>query len=150
MNKKLGLDIVNKEDTKLVQHLLGVLQSLEVDYTLFFRTLSRYKGNKADILKLCLYHAPMKEWLEDYDKRLELNSISEEQRIRQMLKTNPKYTLKNYILQEAIESAESNNYTILKKLFKAIKSPYEEHPELERWALATPIEHKNLKLSCSS
>ena len=135
---------------RYLQHLLGVLQGLEIDYTLFFRTLSHYKGDKADILKLCLYHIPMKEWLEDYDKILELNSISEEQRIRQMLKTNPKYTLKNYILQEAIKSAESNDYTILKKLFKAIQSPYEEHPELERWALATPTEHKNLKLSCSS
>ncbi len=150
MNKKLGLDSIKKEDTKLVQHLLGVLQSLQVDYTLFFRTLSHYKGDKTDILKLCLYHTPMQEWLEDYDKRLEQNSISTEERNTKMLKTNPKYTLKNYILQEAIESAESGDYSTLKNLFKVTQTPYNEHPEFERWAEATPNEYKNLKLSCSS
>ena len=150
MNKKLGLDSIKKEDTKLVQHLLGVLQSLQVDYTLFFRTLSHYKGDKTDILKLCLYHTPMREWLEDYDKRLEQNSISTKERNTRMLKTNPKYTLKNYILQEAIESAESGDYSTLKNLFKVTQTPYNEHPEFERWAEATPNEYKNLKLSCSS
>ncbi len=150
MNKKLGLDSLHKEDTKLVQYLLGVLQSLQVDYTLFFRTLSHYKGDKTDILKLCLYHTPMREWLEDYDKRLEQNSVSTEERSTKMLKTNPKYTLKNYILQEAIESAEAGNYSTLKNLFTVTQSPYDEHSEFERWAESTPSEYKNLKLSCSS
>ena len=150
MNKKLGLDSIKKEDTKLVQHLLGVLQSLQVDYTLFFRTLSHYKGDKKDILNLCLYHTPMREWLEDYDKRLEQNSTTTEDRSTKMLKTNPKYTLKNYILQEAIESAKSGDYSTLKNLFKVTQTPYDEHPEFERWAQSTPAEYKNLKLSCSS
>ena len=92
----------------------------------------------------------MKEWLVEYDKRLKINLINRDDRSKNMLEINPKYTLKNYILQEAIKDAEDGDYTTLKNLFKVATSPYDEHPEFERWAGATPNRYKNLKLSCSS
>jgi len=70
MGQKLGLDAAEKGDMSLVKHLLGVLQALQVDYTLFFRTLSRYDGDRKPLLSLCLYATPMNEWLDSYDERL--------------------------------------------------------------------------------
>jgi uncharacterized protein YdiU (UPF0061 family) len=67
-----------------------------------------------------------------------------------MLKINPKYVLKNYILQEAIDAAYKGDYSILDNLFKIAQNPYSEHKEFERWSEATPDEFKNKKLSCSS
>ena len=67
-----------------------------------------------------------------------------------MLKTNPKYVLKNYMLQEAIDVAEKGDYALVEDLFKIAHDPYSEHEKLERWAGATPGEFKNNKLSCSS
>ena len=150
MTKKLGFEKSKDEDLKLIKHLLGTLQGLSIDYTLFFRTLSRYDGERKNILKLGLFHTPMNDWLDDYDKRLKDNSLSQAEREETMLKINPKYVLKNYILQEAIDAAENDDYSVVEKLFKIAQDPYAEHHEFERWAGATPDEFKNRKLSCSS
>ena len=150
MISKLGFDEVKEGDLDLVKHLLGTLQGLHVDYTLFFRTLSRYSGDSAGILKLGLYHQPMIDWLDDYDRRLEYNTSTQEQREGKMLQTNPKYVLKNYMLQEAIDAAHQHDFSVIGQLFKIAQDPYAEHPELERWAGPTPDEFKNTKLSCSS
>jgi uncharacterized protein YdiU (UPF0061 family) len=129
---------------------LGVLQALSVDYTHFFRTLSRYDGEREPILKLGLYHDPMNDWLDAYDRRLECNQAATAERHRQMLESNPKYVLKNYMLQEAIDAAQEGDYGLVKALFEIARSPYDEHPEYAHWAGPTPQAFKNDKLSCSS
>jgi uncharacterized protein YdiU (UPF0061 family) len=150
MGKKLGLDKVTDVDFELMKQMFGMLQSLHVDYTLFFRTLSHYEGEREALLKLGLLHTPMSEWLDEYDKRLKANECTTKERHESMLKTNPKFVLKNYMLQEAIEKAEEGNYKLVDELFKIAQEPYAEHEAHERWAGVTPDEFKNQKLSCSS
>ncbi len=150
MGKKIGLDKAQESDIDLFKHLLGMLQGLNIDYTLFFRTLSHYTGDRNDMLKLGLFHKPMNDWLDSYDERLKENSSSTDERQAFMLKTNPKYVLKNYILQEAIDAAEEGDYSIIDDLFNIAQNPYAEHEKFERWAGATPDQFKNKKLSCSS
>ncbi len=150
MAQKLGLDAHSDEDLNLIKHLLGVMQGLSVDYTLFFRTLSRYDGDRKALLKLGLYHTPMNDWLDEYDKRLEANTSEREERHRKMLKCNPKYVLKNYMLQEAIDEAEEGDFSLVDALFTIAQDPYAEHEAFERWAGVTPDAFKNNKLSCSS
>jgi len=150
MGKKIGLDKAQESDIDLFKHLLGMLQGLNIDYTLFFRTLSHYDGERSALLKLGLYHKPMNDWLDSYDERVAQNSTSIEERHESMLKTNPKYVLKNYILQEAIDAAHNGDFTVLNDLFTIAQDPYAEHEGFERWAGVTPDEFKNKKLSCSS
>ncbi len=150
MGKKLGLEVVTDEDGKLIEHLLGVMQSLQVDYTLFFRTLSRYDGDRRALLSLGLYHKPLHEWLDDYDARLKKNEAGTAYRHEAMLQANPKYVLKNYMLDEAIAAAEEGEYGLIKDLFAIARDPFAEHPQFEHWAGATPERYKNKKLSCSS
>jgi uncharacterized protein YdiU (UPF0061 family) len=150
MGRKLGLDEVSDEDFDFIKQMLGMLQSLHVDYTLFFRTLSHYDGDRKALLKLGLLHTPMNEWLDEYDEYLTDNKTNQTQRQENMLEVNPKYVLKNYMLQEAIEQAEEGSFELVESLFKIAQNPYAEHEELEHWARATPDEFKNQKLSCSS
>jgi len=151
MSKKLGLENVTQDkDLDLFKHLLGMLQGLSIDYTLFFRTLSHYSSDRTDLLKLGLYHKPMNDWLDSYDERLEENDLSVEERHISMLKVNPKYVLKNYMLQEAIEAAEEGDFSLVDDLFVIAQDPYAEHETFERWARVTPDVFKNKKLSCSS
>ena len=150
MRKKIGLDAFSDEDIPLFKHLLGMLQGLSIDYTLFFRTLSHYDGNRESLLRLGLYHKPMNDWLDSYDERLIKNSTTVKERQEEMLKTNPKYVLKNYMLQEAIDEAEKGNFSLVDDLFKIAQNPYDEHKVFERYAQATPDMFKNKKLSCSS
>jgi uncharacterized protein YdiU (UPF0061 family) len=125
-----------------------MLESLQVDYTLFFRTLSHYDGNREPLLSLGMYHKPMHEWLDKYDERIRELDIAE--RKAQMLSANPKYVLKNYMLQEAIDAAQKGDFTVVGDLFKIAQKPFDEHNEFERWAGPTPAQFKNKKLSCSS
>jgi uncharacterized protein YdiU (UPF0061 family) len=151
MRSKLGItDMHTEQDLALIKHLLGMLQSLQIEYTLFFRTLSHYSGDRTMLLKLGLYHQPMHDWLDAYDQRLTLEEISTEQRQLHMLQTNPKYILKNYMLQEAIEAAEIGDFSLVEDLFTIAQQPYDTHPAFEKWAGATPRAYKNQKLSCSS
>jgi len=148
MCKKLGFEGTVEGDPELIDDMLDMLEQLHVDYTLFFRTLSHYEGDREALLSTGLYHEPMNAWLDRYDERIKF--IDNTVRKEQMLSANPKYVLKNYMLQEAIDVAEKGDFSVVHDLFKIAQNPFDEHPEFERWAGATPQEFKNKKLSCSS
>lgn len=150
MYKKMGLFTRDEKDVELVKYLLGSLQSSPVDYTRFFRTLSRYSGEREEILSLVEFQTPLNEWLDDYDKRLMRESLSQEERHERMLAINPKYVLNNHILQEAIDEAKTGDFSMVNNLLKVAHDPFEEHEELEYLCKPTPLKAKNLKLSCSS
>ena len=67
-----------------------------------------------------------------------------------MLKTNPKYILKNYMLEDAINFAERGDFSKVEDLMYLATHPYDELPKFEHFAGDTPEEHKNIGLSCSS
>ncbi len=148
MCKKLGLEGTVEGDPELIDDMLDMLEKLHVDYTLFLRTLSHYEGDREALLSTGLYHEPMNAWLDRYDERIKY--IDKTERKKQMLGANPKYVLKNYMLQEAIDAASTGDFSVVDDLFKIAKNPFEEYPEFERWAGATPQDFKNKKLSCSS
>jgi len=148
MCKKLGLEGTEEGDPELIEDMFDILEKLHVDYTLFLRTLSHYEGDRESLLSTGLYHEPMNEWLDRYDERIK--TIDKTVRKEQMLDANPKYVLKNYMLQEAIDAAEKDDFSVVNDLFKIAQNPFDEHPEFERWAGATPQAFKNKKLSCSS
>ncbi|OHD89476.1 protein adenylyltransferase SelO [Sulfuricurvum sp. RIFCSPLOWO2_12_FULL_43_24] len=150
LRAKLGLDTPHENDSDLLRALFTLMENGRIDMTPFFRTLSRYDGNRDTLLSLTLAPNQLNEWLDQYDERLSLNSSSVEKRHQQMLRTNPKYILKNYILQEAIEAAEKGDFSLVNDLLKLAQNPYDEHELFDRYAGITPPEHKNLKLSCSS
>jgi len=89
-------------------------------------------------------------WLELYDTRLAKETRTQTERQKAMLKTNPKYVLKNYMLQEAITLAERGDFSMVETLLHIATHPFDELPEFERFAKETPEEHKNICLSCSS
>ena len=150
MCKKLGLEGTVEEDPVLIDDMFDMLETLRVDYTLFMRTLSHYehKGDRTALLATGMYHEPMNNWLDRYDERIQY--IDKTERKKQMLSNNPKYVLKNYMLQEAIDAAEEGDFSVVSDLFNIAQNPFDEHPKFERWAGATPKEFINQKLSCSS
>ena len=150
LRAKLGLVTEHPKDRELLGTLFEVLQNQRTDYTYFFRILSHYDGKREEILKTVLLKKPLEDWLDMYDMRLTHESLSAEKRKEAMLKTNPKYVLKNYMLQEAIDKAKSGDFSAVEELMILAKNPYDEHPKFERFSKPTPDKYKNLKLSCSS
>ncbi|TNF43711.1 MAG: YdiU family protein [Epsilonproteobacteria bacterium] len=150
MRKKLGLEMQLDEDVELITDLVGTLQDAYVDYTNFFRTLSRYDGDRMPLFDIAMNPVPIDSWLNLYDARLSRETCTQEERQKAMLKTNPKYVLKNYMLQEAIDFAQKGDFSRVETLLYIAEHPYDELPEFEDFAKETPEEHKNICLSCSS
>ncbi|WP_373033830.1 YdiU family protein [Sulfurovum sp.] len=150
MCQKLGLVLRLDEDVELITELVGALQDAYVDYTLFFRTLSHYDGERMPLYDIAMNPVVIHNWLDLYDARLSKETPTQPERQNAMLNTNPKYVLKNYMLQEAITLAEHGNYSMVETLLHIASHPYDELPEFEHFANETPEEHKNICLSCSS
>lgn len=150
MNKKLGLQSQKSgnNNKKLIQDLLKILQGSKVDYTVFFRRLS--SNDDTQILQLCKYEEPMKQWLKQYKNIRDNQGLDFEKIASNMNKINPKYILKNYILQEAIDKANKDDFSLLNELLDIAHTPFEEHPKFEHYAQPTPQNVNNLRLSCSS
>ena len=150
MRKKSGLLVEDEDDLPTLRWLFGLMQQEGIDYNYFFRVLTHYDGDKSKILSMCNLETPMHEWLENYDKRLEKEEVSVSARHKQMLATNPKYILKNYMLQYTIDKANRGDFSGVDELLKLARAPFSEHPESEHFASSAPKSMKNLKLSCSS
>jgi uncharacterized protein YdiU (UPF0061 family) len=67
---------------------------------------------------------------------------------------NPKYVLRNYMAQLAIEQADKGDYSLINELFDLLKKPYNEQPKNQKWFAKRPdwARHKVgcSMLSCSS
>ncbi len=150
MYQKLGFVKSEVEDMDLVVSLLDAMGETPTDYTAFFRRLSFYDGEPKDILAMVADRKPLEMWLKKYDARLAKESLSHQERHTLMQKVNPKYVLKNHILQEAITAAEAQDYTMISDLLTLAHEPYSEHPELDHLSKPVPHTHKNRRLSCSS
>lgn len=152
--EKMGLQTKEDEDKELLEGMIRALGSSTIDYTQFFRKLSRFtlekKGNKSEILTSCVNREPLGKWLDKYSQRLDKETLNVNARHKKMLKVNPKYILKNHILQEAIEKAEEHDFSMVNELLKVALAPFDEHPELEYLCKPAPIKSNNIQLSCSS
>lgn len=152
MKAKLGLTIAHEDDNQLAFTLLDILMKNGMDYSRSFRALSYVKKDDklCSLRDDCLDRASFDEWFSRYSARLQLEPLNDEQRQQQMLKTNPKYILRNYLAQVAIEKAERGDFSEVDTLLMLLQSPYDEHPDFERYADLPPDWGKHLEISCSS
>jgi uncharacterized protein YdiU (UPF0061 family) len=67
-------------------------------------------------------------WMELYLQKLNEEPISDADRKAKMNKVNPKYVLRNYMAQLAIDAAEKEDYTLIEELYELLKQPYDEQP----------------------
>lgn len=172
MAAKLGFSsYVATTDNELVGELIDILQLTETDMTIFFRNLAKVPGHSAgdteekipdalveafympDELSLA-YRQRLNKWLQRYHDRLQDDDRPEEIRQQQMNLTNPKYVLRNYLAQQAIDKAEKGDFSMVHELLDLVRRPYDEQPKRQRFAAKRPEWARNRAgcsmLSCSS
>lgn len=154
MSKRLGLDdnLSGDSNLNLVVSLLEALEVSKCDYNCFFWELTNINSLEdfSNVLDIVPIRQPLEEWFEKYKDTCKKQSQDFESMKKLMKKTNPKYVIKNYMLQEAIEKAKEGDFTLVNDLLEIAQSPFDEHKEFERYSKPTPQEHANLQLSCSS
>ena len=63
---------------------------------------------------------------------------------------NPKYVLRNYLAQTAIEKAQQKDFSMVNDLLAVLQSPFDEHLESSAWAAEPPSWADEISVSCSS
>lgn len=161
MRSKLGLEQNEEEDSRLILQLEENLELSETDMTIFFRNLSKFTKEEnekgVDIVKEAFYAVEeiqgenlekWNTWFTFYRNRLKKERLSDEARKDKMNNVNPKYVLRNYMAQLAIESADKGNYSLIEELYQLLKKPYDEQPDNEKWFVKRP-EWARHKVGCS-
>lgn len=81
------------------------------------------------------------------------SDTSDEERKARMDSVNPKYILRNYLCQSAIDAAEQGDFSEVNNLIRLMKNPYEDQPGMEKYARLPPAWAYRpgvCMLSCSS
>jgi len=154
MRAKLGLQTEEPEDKELFSDLFQILQTSNVDYTGFFRRLGDFNSaadEKNDLLqRMFVDPASFDAWSEIYRARLVKENSTDAERRAKMMLVNPKFILRNHIAQSAIEKAQTGDYTEVDRLLETLQKPFDEQPEMERYAEPPPAGSKRVAVSCSS
>ncbi|MDH5185276.1 MAG: protein adenylyltransferase SelO family protein [Gammaproteobacteria bacterium] len=154
MHNKLGLyDEVEGNDATLVNELLVMMSESRSDYTNTFRALAMLSTVQQDVQRLQDHFIDItkfQSWLKKYRLRINNMELSDKERNEKKTSHNPKYILRNYLLQDAIEKAKQRDYSEIEILLKLISNPYEEHEEFEHYSNPPPDWASQIQVSCSS
>ena len=175
MVKKLGLTAFDPEiDEELTSELHTVLQLVETDMTIFYRALAKIDVNINDVDKVSddtlmaplmeAYYRPeqladnhttqIANWIRHYITRLRNDGLDNDSRRARMNAVNPKYVLRNYLAQLAIDKSEHGDHTMVNELLDVLRHPYDEQPGREGFAGKRPDWARTRAgcsmLSCSS
>ena len=159
MLSKLGINTQQDKDETFIETLQQLLEKSSIDMTLFFRNLNQFSINnpKAHLNRIekesyltpeqfAVHKDGWSSWLANYAIRI--SKLNNQERIELMNSVNPKYVLRNYMAQLAIEEAEKGNYQLIDELFELLKQPYAEQPTQEKWFAKRP-EWANDKVGCA-
>ena len=175
MAQKLGLNAFDPAiDVGLVTELQEILQLVETDMTIFYRQLAKIDIGVeplADVSDVTLpeplmdaYYVPdqltndtitrVGNWIRCYKARVRKDGTLNDTRRKRMNAVNPKYVLRNYLAQLAIDKAEQGDNSMVNELLELLRRPYDEQPDKEEYAKKRPdwARHRAgcSMLSCSS
>ena len=163
MNRnKLGLNTIHQSDEALVRTILSCLEQIDTDYTIFFRLLAIVQKSDSPEVALAkiqnAFYSPSlcsgaveNAWLDGMQKyihRLGTEARSDTDRAAAMNRFNPKYVLRNYMAQLAIDAANQDDFSLIHELHEVLKNPYGEQPQHEKWFAKRP-EWARTKVGCS-
>jgi uncharacterized protein YdiU (UPF0061 family) len=156
LRAKLGL-ATSGDDRPLFDALFGAMQESHVDFTLLFRRLCDLRTDAADpaaadaaLRDLFIDRAAFDAWALQYRARLRQEGRSDAERGAAMRRANPKYILRNYLAQTAIEQAQNGDFGEVRRLLAVLERPYDEQPEHDAYAALPPDWASHLEVSCSS
>ncbi len=154
MRSKLGLTHTHEDDDKLIEHLFKTMHENHADFTLTFRQLAQISSHhsKSDTSVSALFadRSACQAWLCDYRTRLSIESRDDIERAVAMNRVNPKYVLRNYLVENAIQRAKQKDFSEVEQLLNVLRHPFDEAPKYQAYAQLPPSWASSLEVSCSS
>jgi len=177
MAAKLGLrELSGDADQELSADLLSLLTRAETDMTVFYRKLADvsaeteaslsdqdlvapildafYEGPEVRYPLTDEIRADWVAWLRRWAVRVRADGRSDADRKIRMDAVNPKFVLRNYLAQLAIDAADKDDPSVLHDLLDTLRRPFDEQPDREDFAAKRPdwarVRPGCSMLSCSS
>jgi uncharacterized protein YdiU (UPF0061 family) len=156
---KLGLS-QRQEDAAtsnmaLIQDLIQLMAAERTDFSILWRRLSHAASQTSQsdaawqaVQDLFIDTSQFKTWQNRYMSQLQ--SQSDDEAVSGMLSVNPKYVLRNHLVELAIRKSKEGDHTEVDTLFNLLKSPFDEHPEFDHFAGLPPAWASDIEISCSS
>jgi serine/tyrosine/threonine adenylyltransferase len=174
--RKFGFDALEASDSEFIGRLFDIMTRAEIDMTIFFRTLAEVtpaNPSAAPLMRAFYRSDPRSDlrddlsddlrgehgdafeaWVRDYAQRLTRNRMDADARVAMMNAANPRYVLRNYLAQQAIDKAEAGDASMIDSLLEVLRQPFTDQPGRDAFAEKRPewARHKAgcSMLSCSS
>ncbi len=154
---KFGIDQWHDTHGDIVDDAFQLMGAAEIDMTIFFRALTN--ASSVDDLRDAFYlegqwtqqREKMAAWFDRYRALVAVETNSPPRvaaRFARMNAANPRYVLRNYLAQEAIDAAHQGDYTKLQTLMAVMRRPYDEQSGHESYAAKRP-DWARQKAGCS-
>ena len=171
MRAKLGLTQTHDDDESMIDELLEMMQQSSIDFTNLFRSLSNFNPHHVDDNNYLrdqfiapalpcarefsaslhvIDRARFDQWAKLYAHRLVTEGSDDALRKTAMDNVNPKYVLRNHLVQRAIELAESGDYSEIHRLHEILNHPFKEQTLPSYYAAPPPEGSERIVVSCSS
>jgi uncharacterized protein YdiU (UPF0061 family) len=156
---KMGLS-QRKEDAAtsnmaLIQDLIQLMAAERTDFSILWRKLSHAASQTSPsdsawmaVQDMFIDIPKFKAWQDRYMSQLQ--SQSDDEAVSGMLSVNPKYVLRNHLVELAIRKSKEGDHTEVDTLFELLKSPFDEHAEFDHYAALPPAWASDIEISCSS
>merc|ERR1711915_588434 len=123
------------------------MEIVKADFTQTFRDLSETSLDNLESIKISetawglkqlIKSAKAKEVLVKYTERIKRENVDDMDRLERMQKANPRYILRNWIVQRAIEMAEMEDYSEVTFLLNLLYNPWKINKTAEEKGYASP------------
>lgn len=146
MRAKLGIFNEEIEDENLVNELLDLIKNTKTDFTNTFKSLTINKLNVMQIFKTIEFVKWQEKWMARLDRQKESKLESEEL----MKSNNPSVIPRNHRVEEALEAADNNDFSLMHKLNNILSNPYEYSSEQDEYSLLPKDVQANYMTFCGT
>ncbi|MGH7684285.1 MAG: protein adenylyltransferase SelO family protein, partial [Vulcanimicrobiaceae bacterium] len=151
LRAKLGVLTEEEDDALLLGDLHHLMERDAADYTAVWRSLATVtRDDEGSFASYFRDREALAAWLLRYRARLEREGSENALRRTRMNAVNPKFVLRNYLAQNAIEAAQRKDFSEVRRLLGVLRRPFEEQPENESYAAPPPDWGRHVIVSCSS
>jgi len=146
MRDKLGLFGEDPKDQVLILDLLTWMHQNKTDYTNTFCYLMNEKIQNNKIYN----NENFLVWKKRWEERLKLNNNTPEKYLKLMKSVNPLIIPRNHKVEEALEFANNNDLSPLKKLIKILEKPYENQKGIDEYQSTAPKSDQKYQTFCGT
>jgi len=130
MRGKLGLFNAEEDDAELARDLLKLMSEASADYTSTLRDLS-----ENDAQAPLLGSQGFERWRTRWQARLARQRQTEQEARELMRSRNPAVIARNHRVEEALESAQNGDMSVMRSLLEALQRPFEDRREFAAYRI---------------